>query len=127
MAERPLHPPTRATPRALAAQAHFHSEAVQAVASAVAAHDVVVVGMGWNPHVRRARAALDAAGVPHHDLDFGNYVTGWKTRLAIKLWAGWPTYPMVFVRGVLVGGASDTVAALGSGTLRELLDGSRDS
>jgi glutaredoxin-related protein len=23
------------------------------------------------------------------------------------MWSGWPTYPMVFVKGVLIGGASE--------------------
>ena len=30
-----------------------------------------------------------------------------QERLALKMWTGWPTLPMVFVKGVLVGGASE--------------------
>lgn len=112
-------------PHAPTAQAHlagYHRETVDQVARAIAEHDVVVVGMGWNPHVAKARKALDEAGVSHHDLDFGNYTSQWRERLAIKLWAGWPTLPMVFVKGQLVGGASDTQAALADGTLKAMLE-----
>jgi glutaredoxin-related protein len=33
------------------------------------------------------------------------------------MWTGWPTLPMVFVNGVLVGGASDLKRLLESGEL----------
>jgi glutaredoxin-related protein len=81
--------------------ARFQQETVAEVRAAVKAHKVVVVGMGWNPHVRRARKALDAAGVPYHYLGYGNYLTGWRQRLAIKLWSGWPTFPQVYRDGSL--------------------------
>jgi len=97
------------------------AEIVQQVQQAVAAHAVVVVGMGQNPHPRRARRALDAAGVAHHDLYYGNYFTGWRRRNALKMWTGWPTLPMVFVRGTLVGGADDLIRLIDSGELKHLL------
>jgi monothiol glutaredoxin len=97
------------------------AEIVQQVQQAVAAHAVVVVGMGQNPHPRRARRALDAVGVAHHDLDYGNYFSGWRRRNALKMWTGWPTLPMVFVRGALVGGADDLIRLIDSGELKRLL------
>lgn len=100
-----------------------HEQAiVQEVQSAVAAHAVVVVGMGINPFPKKARRALDAAGVPHHYLEYGNYLNTWRERNALKMWAGWPTFPMVFVRGMLVGGASDLDKLIASGELQTLLD-----
>lgn len=105
--------------------AGFHREHVERAARAVAEHDVVVIGMGWNPFVAKARKALDEAGIAHHDLDFGNYTNMWRERLAIKLWAGWPTLPMVFVKGRLIGGNSDLRYALKEGLVQELLDGER--
>ena len=65
----------------------------------------VVVGMAGNPFPKKARRLLDGAGIAHHDLDFGSYLSQWRRRNALKLWTGWPTFPMVFVKGVLVGGA----------------------
>jgi monothiol glutaredoxin len=40
-------------------------------------------------------------------VEYGSYFSMWKPRLALKLWAGWPTYPMVFNKGILIGGNSD--------------------
>jgi monothiol glutaredoxin len=119
-------------PRTVLADDHIHpaireriarheSEIVQQVQQAVAAHPVVVVGMGQNPHPRRARRALDAAGIAHHDLDYGNYFSGWRRRNALKMWTGWPTLPMVFVRGALVGGADDLIRLIDGGELKRLL------
>ncbi len=91
------------------------------VRSAVAAHAVVVVGMGINPFVKKARKALDDAGVAYHYLEYGNYLSMWRQRNALKMWTGWPTLPMVFVRGTLVGGATDLNKLVESGELKTLL------
>ena len=34
------------------------------------------------------------------------------------MWTGWPTLPMVFVKGVLVGGADDLERLVKNGELR---------
>jgi glutaredoxin-related protein len=77
--------------------------------------------MGQNPFVRRARKVLDTAGVAHHDIDFGSYFSEWRRRNALKMWSGWPTMPMVFVKGTLVGGAQDLERLIASGELKRLL------
>jgi glutaredoxin-related protein len=101
-----------------------HEQAiVQEVQAAVAAHPVVVVGMAMNPFPRKARRALDAAGVAHHYLEYGNYLNTWRERTALKMWSGWPTFPMIFVRGTLIGGASDLDKLIASGELKALLGG----
>ena len=94
---------------------------VQEVKSAVAAHAVVVVGMAINPFVKKARKALDDAGVAHHYLEYGSYLTMWRERNALKMWSGWPTLPIVFARGMLVGGATDLNKLIVSGELKTLL------
>jgi len=101
--------------------AGHHADVVREVQAAIAKHPVVVVGMKQNPFPRKARKALDAAGIPHHDIDYGSYFGEWRRRNALKMWAGWPTLPMVFVKGVLVGGADDLVALIDSGELKRLL------
>ena len=45
----------------------------------------------------------------------------WRERNALKMWTGWPTMPMVFVRGVLVGGAEDVQKLIASGELQRML------
>jgi glutaredoxin-related protein len=94
---------------------------VDEVRAAIAQHDVVVVGMKQNPHPRRARKALDAKGIPYTYLEYGSYLNTWRRRTALKMWTGWPTFPMVFVKGVLIGGADQLVAQLESGELARTL------
>ena len=104
-------------PEAAAIQDAFHPTVVNEVKQAVSSNRVVVVGMGWNPNVTRARSALDKAGIKHTYLQYGNYAGQWRQRLAVKLWSQWPTFPQVFVDGGLVGGADQTEAAIAAGKL----------
>jgi monothiol glutaredoxin len=39
------------------------------------------------------------------------------------MWIGWPTLPMVFVRGTLIGGAEDLQKLMASGELARLMAG----
>ena len=45
----------------------------------------------------------------------------WRPRSALKMWTGWPSFPMVFVKGTLVGGFSDLRALIDCGELKKLL------
>lgn len=101
--------------------AGFHADVVQQVQAAVANDAVVVVGMAQNPFVKKARQSLTEAGVPFTYLEYGRYLGKWKERLAIKMWSGWPTFPQVYVRGTLIGGASETKAALEDGSFKQRL------
>jgi monothiol glutaredoxin len=103
--------------------ANYESDIIREVQSAITADDVVVVGMKQNPFPKRARKALDAAGVPFRYLEYGSYFGDWRRRGALKMWTGWPTFPMVFVKGVLVGGADDVGRLIQSGELKQLLAG----
>ena len=94
---------------------------VQQVQQAIESHPVVVVGMAQNPFVKRARRALDRAGIPFQYIERGSYFSAWRERLALKMWSGWPTFPMVFVQGSLVGGANDLQRLIDSGALRQRL------
>ncbi len=100
---------------------NFHRDTVQQVTTAIQKHPVFVVGMVGNPFVKKARKALDKAQIPYHYLEFGGYLSQWKQRLAIKLWSGWPTFPQVFVHGVLIGGATDLIQELADGRLQRRL------
>lgn len=101
--------------------AGYQGAIVNEVKAAVAANPVVVVGMRQNPYPAKARKTLEAAGQPFKYLEYGSYFAMWQQRLALKLWAGWPTFPMVFVKGTLVGGASELQALVDSGELKKLL------
>ena len=101
--------------------AAHHADIVKEVQDAAAANAVLVVGMRQNPQPKKARRLLDAAGIAHKYLEYGSYLAGWRRRNALKLWTGWPTFPMVFVKGQLIGGADDLARLHASGELAKLL------
>ncbi|HEU4408377.1 MAG TPA: glutaredoxin [Polyangiaceae bacterium] len=119
-AERTTLGPEKVEPAAREIIANFHRNVVDDVARAVERDKVVVVGMAQNPFVKQARKLLEAEGVRFTYLEYGSYLSGWKPRLALKIWAGFPTFPMVFVNGKLVGGATELEALKAGGKLAEL-------
>ena len=94
---------------------------IDEVKAAVAANDVVVVGMAQNPFPAKARKALDAAGIAHKYISYGSYFSLWRARGAVKMWSGWPTFPMVFVKGTLIGGYDDLKALMENGELKTMI------
>ena len=116
-------------PRPFLDEAHIHptirdkvarhqGDIVQEVQAAVARHPVVVVGMAGNPFCKRVQRVLKGAGVAFEYLEYGSYFSQWRRRNALKMWTGWPTLPMVFVRGVLVGGHDDVKRLIERGELK---------
>ncbi len=101
--------------------ATHHADIVREVEAAISAHKVVVVGMAQNPMPKRARKVLDAAGIVHHYLEYGSYFNNWRRRNALKIWSGWPTFPLIFVNGMLIGGADDLDRLMVNGELKKLL------
>lgn len=119
-------------PRPILDEAHIHpairekiaghgAAIIAEVQAAVAAHDIVVVGMAINPFPRKARRLLTARGLAHHYLEYGSYLSDWRRRTALKLWTGWPTLPMIFVKGMLIGGASDLGRLIDTGELDRMM------
>lgn len=118
--------------RSVLDEAHIHpaihqaitdnnADIVKEVQAAIAANKVVVVGMAQNPFPRQARKALNALGTPYQYLEYGSYLNQWRRRNALKMWTGWPTFPMVFVKGTLVGGASELKRLIGSGEFARMI------
>jgi glutaredoxin-related protein len=99
----------------------YHADIVREVQEAIAANAVVVVGMRQNPMPKYARKILDNDRIAYKYLEYGSYLSAWRRRSALKMWTGWPTFPMVFVKGVLVGGAQDLARLHASGELKKLL------
>ena len=110
-----IHPAIRET------IANNHADIVREVQAAIAANDIVIAGMAQNPFPKKARKILGEQGYSFKYLEYGNYLSGWRRRNALKMWTGWPTFPMVFVKGVLVGGAKDLQKLMHSGELARLL------
>ncbi len=94
---------------------------VDEVQKATREHPVVIVGMAQNPFPKKARKLLDTAGIPYKYIEYGSYMSEWRRRLALKMWTGWPTFPMVFVNGTFVGGFDETKSLVDSGEIKTLL------
>jgi monothiol glutaredoxin len=106
-----IHPAIRET------VATNRREIVDAVKAAIAQYDLVVVGMAINPVPKKARRLLNARGIAHHYMEYGSYLSQWRRRNALKMWTGWPTFPMIFHKGVFIGGAADLEKLLESGEI----------
>lgn len=118
---RPIFDEARIHPAIRSKIAEWRTDIVKEVQDVVAAKDLVVVGMQMNPFPRKARKLLDAAGIEYTYLEYGSYLSGYRRRLPLKLWTGWQTFPMIFVKGVLIGGASELEKLMASGKLLEML------
>jgi glutaredoxin-related protein len=115
LAEEHIHPAIR---QAISDQ---HADILREVQAAIAGNDVVVVGMAHNPFPKKARKSLDAISAPYKYLEYGNYWGQWRRRNALKMWTGWQTFPMVFVKGVLIGGAGELQRLIASGELARMI------
>ena len=118
---RPILDDTQIHPAIRSKIASHQQAIVQEVMKAAGSNDVLVVGMGQNPFPKKARQALDQAGQAYRYLEYGNYFSSWRERNALKMWTGWPSFPIVFVKGMLVGGATDLQTLIDSGELRKML------
>jgi glutaredoxin-related protein len=118
---RAILPDSRLHPAIRERVAALHSDVIHEMEAAIAANRVVVVGMAFNPFPAKARRLLDDTGVVHRYIEYGSYLSQWRRRNALKMWTGWPTFPMVFVKGVLVGGFTDLEKLAQSGELHRMI------
>ncbi len=118
---RPTLDEARVHPAARQKIAGFRSELIAQVEHLCATHPVLVIGMAMNPFPGKARRLLAQQGIPYEYLGLGSYLSAWRTRLALKLWSGWSTFPMIFVGGTLIGGFSELEKLVESGELAGLL------
>jgi glutaredoxin-related protein len=109
---RPLLKPEAIHPAISETISAYHSDIVQEVSQAVLTNGVVVVGMKINPFVKKARKSLQEAGIEFNYLEYGSYTSQWNQRLALKMWSGWATFPMIFVDQTLIGGNAELQALL---------------
>jgi monothiol glutaredoxin len=115
LAEDHIHPAIRQ------AISERNADIVREVQGAIAGNDVVVVGMALNPFPKKARKALDAISAPYTYLEYGSYLSQWRRRNALKMWTGWQTFPMVFIKGTLVGGAEELQRLIASGEFARMI------
>lgn len=101
-----------------------HQSVVEEVIDAANNHTVLVVGMRQNPVCKSVVKRLKSSDIEFEYMEYGSYLKDWKLRLAIKMWSGWPTFPMVFVNGSLVGGNYEVAKLIESGEMQALLTAS---
>ncbi len=119
MLQLPPRPPIH--PAIISAQQAYQADLVEEVAKAVATHKVVVVGVAWLTAGKRACELLDAQKIPYQYLEYGSYLSGWRRRLALKIWVGWSTFPLIFINGTFIGGGSDLRKLHETGELKKML------
>jgi len=112
LAEDKIHP--NVVGRVANLNKRFVDESQQQVDS----NEIVILGMMGNPHCYAAQSHMKKLGKEYLYLEYGSYLTQWRKRNALKMWTGWPTFPMVFVKGQFVGGASDLKKLIKSGELK---------
>ena len=95
----------------------FQADIVAEVDATVKTNRIVVVGMKYNDTVWQARKNLTKAGLDFKYIEYGSYTSMWRKRLALKMWTGWPTFPMIFVDQQLIGGNSDLKKLLAEKTI----------
>jgi monothiol glutaredoxin len=101
--------------------ANHEAAIVGEVKAAIAANKVVVIGMRLNPFPRKTRKLLTEKSIAFKYLEYGSYFGDWRRRNALKLWSGWPTFPMIFVKGQLIGGHTDLAKLVASGEFDRLV------
>jgi glutaredoxin-related protein len=106
--------------------AENQADIVTEVQQAITNNTIVVVGMTQNPAPKRARKVLDELNIEYTYLEYGSYFKLWRRRNALKMWTGWPTFPIIFVKGMLIGGSSDLRALIESGELQAMLAPTND-
>jgi len=121
----PPRPPIH--PAIVPVQAGYHADLIEEVARAVVENDVVVVGVSGLQPGKKAKRILDEQKIAYRYLEYGSYFAGWRRRLALKMWLNWSTFPLVFIKGTFVGGASDLQKLVASGELPRLMADPRRS
>jgi glutaredoxin-related protein len=122
---RDIFPETKVHPAIQNKIETYRQEEIARVKNLIAAHRLVVVGMSQNPFPKKARRFLDQKGIAYEYLGIGSYLSEWRRRLVLKMWTGWPTFPMIFLDGTLIGGFQDLVQLEASGELARVLNGAR--
>src|SRR3989442_9795669 len=70
------------------------ADILKEVRDAVAANEIVVVGMRQNPFPKKARKLLDDAGLAYKYLEYGSYLGDLRRRLSLQLMTREPAVPM---------------------------------
>lgn len=85
----------------------FQADIVSEVDAAVQTNRIVVIDMKYNDAFWQAHKNLTKVGLEFKYIEYGSYTIMWRKSLTLKMWTGWPTFPMIFVDQQSIGGNSD--------------------
>src|SRR5256885_6820262 len=91
---RPILPESQIHPAVREKIASYRGDVLKEVQAAVAANEIVVVGMRMNPFPRKARRMLDAAGIAYTYIEYGSYLGGYPRRLVLQMRTGRAPFPI---------------------------------
>ena len=83
--------------------------------------EIVVVGVQLNSKSRQVSTLLQASEHDFKELYLRPWLMDRRKKLAVMLWSGWPTFPQVFIRGMLIGGEQELRRAIQNGELAHRL------
>jgi monothiol glutaredoxin len=120
--------PMAGSPATAAAPSSPLSAEMKAELDALVAEHELVLFMKGTPDApqcgfsNRAAGALTELGRPFHAVNvFEMSPDPWATVQALAAWAEFPTLPMIWVKGELIGGSDIAVEMLESGELAQML------
>ena len=82
----------------------FHQPLIEQLQQEIHSHDIVVVGLAYQPSTQRVIKELNKLDCLTQCIEISPWIGSSEKRLAIKIWSGWPSFPQIFVRGMLIGG-----------------------
>ncbi|MEO1679756.1 MAG: pyridoxal-phosphate dependent enzyme [Pseudomonadota bacterium] len=101
-------------------------EITRQVDAIIAREPVVMFALEWCEFCWSVRKLFAAAAIPFHSVDLDSVAMqqgdiGLDMRAVLRVKAGTPTIPQIFVGGTLFGGATETFDAFNDGTLQRRL------
>ena len=91
------------------------------VESSVKENDVMIFSKSYCPYCTKAKQAFDSMGVDYGVVELDQVNGGAELQAALLDMTGQRTVPNVWVKGKHLGGCDDTLSAVSSGKLKELL------
>ncbi|KAH8946762.1 hypothetical protein BDL97_11G003500 [Sphagnum fallax] len=98
-------------------------DAKQFVDDAISSNRLVIFSKSYCPYCQRAKALFKELNEQPYIVEIDLREDGGAIHQAVQKLVGRRTVPQVFINGIHVGGADDTIAAHQSGRLKKLLKG----
>ena len=78
-------------------------------------YGIVVIGVKFSPKNIYVNSLLQNTDHNVKELYLRPWMLDKDKKLAVMLWSGWPTFPQIFIRGMLIGGEQELRRAIRNG------------